>query len=128
MPHETKHWIALSLSLPEYVHLETITGVRVDEEFLANHGFGPETYDVRWMQLPFSVQVGWKRVERPVHRAVELAFVAAGLSTNSFVTNARGRLPMPLLQFRKLPPSLCAFFRCSTLTRRSNRWRGCLMS
>ena len=42
VPHETKHWIALSLALPEYVHLETVTRVRVDHEFLANHGFGPE--------------------------------------------------------------------------------------
>ncbi|WP_458681644.1 hypothetical protein [Prescottella equi] len=77
MPHETKHWIALSLTLPEYVHLETVTSVRIDEEFLANQGFGPDNYDGRWMQLPLDVQVGWKRVEKPIHRAVELAFAAA---------------------------------------------------
>ncbi len=77
MSDESQHWVALALGLPEYVHLETVTGLRVDEEFLATHGFGPETHDVRWMHLPLDVQIGWTRVERPVHRAVELSLTAS---------------------------------------------------
>lgn len=84
----TTYWVALSLALPEYVHLETVTLVVVDEEFLANHGFGPDTYDARWMQLPLSVQVGWRRLERPVHRAVELA-LAASDALDLFVRHER---------------------------------------
>lgn len=90
MAHETKHWIALALALPEYVHLEAVTRVRIDEAFLTNHGFNPDTYDVRWMQLPFNVQIGWKRVENPVHRSVELAFAAAE-TLDEFVRYDRGR-------------------------------------
>lgn len=69
--------LALSLALPEYVYLETVTQIRVDSEFLMTHGFGPDTYDGRWMQLPLDVQIGWDRAESPGHRAVDLAFVAS---------------------------------------------------
>lgn len=85
---DANHMLALALALPEYVYLETVTGIRIDDEFLAAHGFGPDTYDLRWMQLPINVQVGWKRVEKPVHRAVELAFVAAD-ALDEFVRYSR---------------------------------------
>lgn len=104
-PYRFDRWLAVSLPLPEYVYLETVTSVLVEENYLARRGFPPDTYDRRWFQSPCPVQIGWTRIERPVHSAVELAYVAAD-GLDRFVrydrTKPVGEIPTALPQATSL--------------------------
>ncbi|WP_415972750.1 hypothetical protein [Rhodococcus sp. 077-4] len=70
-------WVAISLALPEYVHLETVTSIMVNDDYLQHRGIAQDTYDSRWLRTPLPVQIGWRRIEKPTHPIVELTLIAS---------------------------------------------------